>query len=175
QCTPVCLSVLERGGLAAGGGDAAADDGELHPLAGGEHVERLTPAADVGARHRLHLLHHVVVVGRVVVEQHEALHAGGERDVDGVLDAAVAPADLVAVLVAGVLRVVDHEICAAQKGDVALVARMLRHPARGVPERLVVGRVHHSGAVAGHAGRGGGVSVGVCTRVYAYVVPAAGR
>ena len=153
------LAVLERGGLADGGGDAAADDRDLHPLAGGEDVERLAPAADVGARHRLHLVHHGVVVGRIVMKQHEALHAGGQGDVDGVLDAAVPPADLVAVLVARVLRVVDHEIGAAQEGDVALVARMLRHPARGVPERLVVGRVDHGGAVAGHAVRDGGRGV----------------
>ena len=152
-------TVLERRGLVHVRRGAAAADLEREPFPSREHVQRLASAAHVGASHRLHPLHHRVVVRRIVVEEHQALDAGGQRDVDRVLDAAVAPADLVAVLRVGVLGVVDDEVRALQERDVALVTRMLRDAPRGVPERLVVGRVGDGRAVAGHAvgDRGRGV------------------
>ncbi len=117
--------MLQRGGFLHVGRGAAAAHLELEAFPSGEHVQRLAAAADVGARHLLHPLHHRVVVRRIVMEEDEALDTRGQRDVDGVLEAAVAPADLVAILGVGVLGIVDDEVRALQEGDVPLVARML--------------------------------------------------
>ncbi len=147
--------MLERRGLGHVGHGAAPAHLQLEPFPGGEHLQRLAAPVDVGPRHRLHLLHHRVVVRRIVVEEDEALDPGGQRDVDRVLEAAVAPAHLVAVFGVGVLGIVDHEVRALQEGDVALVTRVLRDAPRRVPEGLVVGRVGDRRAVAGHAVRDG--------------------
>ena len=55
-------------------------------------------------------IHVVVAVQRVVVEQHEAAHAGFARDVHRVLDRAVTPVPLRLVLLERVLRVVDEQV-----------------------------------------------------------------
>ena len=154
------LPVLQRGRLGHVERDAAAAlHAQLEPFPGREHVQRLAATGDLGARRDLHLLEDRVVVGRVVMEQHQTLHPRGQGHVDGVLDTAVPPADLVEILLGGVLRVVDDEVRALQERDVALVTRMLGDPARRAPERLVVGDVGDARAVAGHAVGDGGRGV----------------
>ena len=110
----------------------------------------------------------VVVVGGVVVEENEPLHAGGGGDVGGVLHRAVPPADLVAVLLFAVLRVVDDEVRPFEEADVALVAGVEHVPlhrpvgSAQLPDvRLVVGGVdgHHPHLEPVAEGHGGVVQV----------------
>ena len=93
----------------------------------------------------------VIVVGRVVVEQHRLCDARGAARVDRVLDRAVTPPDASGVLLGRVLGVVDHDVGALQERDMAIIIAVRSHVAthtEGAIERLVVGDVAHGGAVA---------------------------
>ena len=98
----------------------------------------------------------VVVVGRVVVEQHGLCGSRGAADFDRVLERAVPPADATGVLLGRVLGVVDHDVGALQERDMAIVIAVRPHvaaPAEGGVERLVVSDVAHGRAVAFEAVR----------------------
>ena len=109
------------------------------------------PGAGTPLRFEQQTVDRVVVVGRVVVEQHRLCGSRGAADVDRVLDRAVSPADAAGVLLRCVLRVVDHDVGALEERDVAIVVAVRSHVAaraEGGVERLVVGDVAHDGAVA---------------------------
>ena len=93
----------------------------------------------------------VVGPSRVVVEQREPPHRGGLRDVDGVLDRAVAPPDLLGVFVGEVLGIVDHEVGVAEERNVLCLFAVLVLQAfgtgRAADRRLVVRRVHDGDAI----------------------------
>ena len=82
----------------------------------------------------------VVAVVRVVVEQDEFGHLGLVRELDGVADRRVSPADVLRVLLVQVLRVVEQHVDAARE----VVATDPRRRLLGEPDaerRLVVGEV----------------------------------
>ena len=109
------------------------------------------PGAGTPLRFEQQTVDRVVVVGRVVVEQHGMCGSRGAADVDGILDRAVPPADATGVLLGCVLGVVDHDVGALQERDMAIVIAVRPHVAahaEGGVERLVVGDVAHGGAVA---------------------------
>ena len=104
-----------------------------------------------------------------MVKEHECLHPSAERDVDGVLDAAVTPTCLRGQLSAGVLGVVNEHVGARQEGGVALIARVcevlrIEEPDRPVAPprwacvRLMIRRVDErrcaGGDAIGHRRRG---------------------
>ena len=87
----------------------------------------------------------VVVVHRVVVEQHEIARTRLSRDVHRVVDRAVAPVPLRLVLLVRVLRVVDQQVDA-----VAQLEHLLRNVVVGIvgiATRAVVGDVRDRHAV----------------------------
>ena len=70
----------------------------------------------------------VVGARRIVVVQGESFDVPGHRDVDRVLDRAVAPPDLVLVLLLEVLRVVDQQVGAAHEAHVQRVFAVEARP-----------------------------------------------
>ena len=109
------------------------------------------PGAGTPLRLEQQTVDRVVVVGRVVVEQHRLCGSRGAADVDRVLDRAVPPADRDRRTPRGVLGVVDHDVGALEERDMAIVIAVRSHVAahaEGGVERLVVGDVAHGGAVA---------------------------
>ena len=96
------------------------------------------------------------------MKEHQCLHASAERDVDRVLDAAVAPTGLRGQLSAGVLRVVNEHVGARHEGGVTLIARVCEvfrieepdrpvAPPRWARVRLVIRRVDEGRRPGGHA------------------------
>ena len=86
------------------------------------------------------LVHGVVVVGRVVVEQRQGLDARLLGHLDRVVDRAVTPVGLLLELVGGVLGVVDQQI--------GLLAQLEHRVGHGVERRgrLMVADVGHDHA-----------------------------
>jgi hypothetical protein len=152
----------QRGDLGDRGRSAVPVDRQLLAFARREDVEDAAGGHHALPSVGLEPLHDRIVVRRVVVEEGQALHAGGERDVGRVLDRGVAPAEPVRVLLLRVLRVVDDQVGPAHEGDVPLVARVVQDAVLGLPERLVIGDVRDGGPGASHPvgdGRGGVVQV----------------
>ena len=109
------------------------------------------PAAETRARGTLDQpVDGVVVAGRVVMEERQLRHAGPHAGVDDVFDGAVAPPDLVGVLLGKVLGVVNHEIGIRQKPrmlHVAATCRQVSAPAEFTIVRLVIARIDHTRTV----------------------------
>ena len=87
------------------------------------------PGAGTLLRFEQQTVDRVVVVGRVVVEQHGMCGSRGAADVDGILDRAVPPADATRVLLGCVLGVVDHDVGALQERDMSIVIAVRPHVA----------------------------------------------
>ena len=82
---------------------------EDHALAGRCHAHRLIGACDVEG------VEGIVVVPRVVMEPDEVANACLDREHDRLTDGAVPPADVMLVLVVGVLGVMDEDVGAVGK------------------------------------------------------------
>ena len=147
----------------------APGDVNLEALARGEHVQPAARLGGPGPGDGLHAIHHRVVVRRIVMEQGQALDAGGLGHVGGVLDRRVAPAHAIGVLLVGVLGIVDDEVGAAQERDVPLIAGMVQDAVLRLPERLVVGHVGDGGAAVGHPVGDGGRGVVQVLRLHQHV------
>src|SRR5262249_39780783 len=116
---------------------------DLERLALGRHLDRAVGAAQLGPlflRRLVELVEERVRVERIVVEEHEPLSLDPPREGQGVGEPRVAPADVLGVLLIGVLAVVNQEVRVARE-VIAADPLGLEGLERGAKAWLVVGDV----------------------------------
>ena len=97
-------------------------DDQIEALVRAADLDNVTQLLGVLAGALLDLFDEGVVVGGIVVGEHELAHPRGRRELHGVFVGAVAPILPGGILLRRVLRVVDHQPGAFQEPRVAPVA-----------------------------------------------------
>jgi hypothetical protein len=86
-------------------------------LARDPHLEATSDRSDALPRGRGHCFELLIVVFRIVMEEHQRPNSRSEREVDAFAHAAVAPTDTLGVLVIVELGVQDQQVRAANELD----------------------------------------------------------